>query len=229
MAQLRALRFIGLLLVAVLVLGAGTAVAVTAMSGGDANSATGTEVTPPQTVATLPSDVSAEVRDSFAVFRRPASSADRLDADLARRMRPIGANPDLARILVDAPDPRHRYYAVPGRADMLCFVDGTGSGSCLPASIAAVRGTLGSDECAFDLSEDEVLVYGLAPDGIDEVRLTARNGDVTRVTVADNMWKASVARRPADARPNTAEWVTRSGTPASYAIPYSPDVNLPCR
>ncbi|HEX7291594.1 MAG TPA: hypothetical protein VF250_10760, partial [Conexibacter sp.] len=106
----RKMRSLGMALAGVIVLAAGTAVAAVGTSGGDAGSVTGTEAAPPPAGAALPSAPPAAARDAFAVFRRPASAADRLDGELARRLRAIGANPDLARAVVQAGDARDRHY-----------------------------------------------------------------------------------------------------------------------
>ncbi|HEX7290800.1 MAG TPA: hypothetical protein VF250_06685, partial [Conexibacter sp.] len=114
-------------------------------------------------------------------------------------------------------------------ANLLCLVDGTGSGSCLPADVAAVRGTVSTDECATGAAPGEALVYGLVPDGVREVELTAPDGSATRADVGENLWKASVALTPSDRRPEAVGWVAPDGERVAYAIPYSPDANEPCR
>jgi hypothetical protein len=230
MKRPRKRRQLGIVLAAVLLFGVGTAVAAVAVSGDGDRSVTGTQVAPPTTSeAPAPSAVSANLQAAFSVFRRPAAPADAPDADLARRFRTIGANPDLARLLVASDTPQHRFYAVPGRADTLCLVDGTASGGCLPVEVAIERGTVGSDECAVDAPAGRILVYGLVPDGVDEVRLIAPDGSVSLASVPSNVWKTTVARSPAAARASKVGWTTRSGQEARYAIPYSPDVEEPCR
>lgn len=202
----------------VLLAGAGAAVAL------DGNEGTPKATTHAATTAPTPTEVPRAIATSFGVFREAPTAADAVGADLASRLRTLGANPSLARVVHRSVDARASTYVVPARDGMLCVLDGTASGGCLTAEHAIERGTVGTDECPRDLPDDFVNVHGLVPDGVESVDLRFFDGRIETEKVHSNLWSVDV---PRDDRPEVVSW-TRDGSRQVTTIPYSPDVKEPC-
>lgn len=206
---------------------AAAATATAAVTGGDApKDQVGTVESAPaqRLLAPPPSATPAAAKASFGVLRRAAVKADAPGASLADRFEAVGANPGLARLAINSATPSSRYFIVPGRNGTICMLDGTASGGCLPAEIAAQRGTIGANECPVGAGEDAIELYGSVPDGVARVTLAYADGRTRSVAVTSNAWSVQVARGD---RPVTVAW-SSGATESESAVPYSPDVELPC-
>jgi hypothetical protein len=203
------------------------AVAVGVVGGNDSAHVVGTVETGPQGPSGAgPTAIPEAALDAFGVLRRDAP-AD-VDETFALRLRTRDVPVDLVRLVIAGDDVRSRYYAVPGPGDTLCFVDGTDSGGCSPASSVAKVGIMGTDECPANAPRDIIAIYGLVPDGVTSVRLTSPDGTVRSAPVTNNGWYLALSRLPAEGRPAFATW-ERSGTESErQPVSWSPDVAIPC-
>jgi hypothetical protein len=122
------------------------------------------------------------VAPAYGVFDAPARAEDRPSAELRSKLERL----DVVQVRLAVASPR--LYATKRADGSVCLVDATGAGGCLDA--ASPWGMVGIDECE---PADEVLVYGLVPDGV-AVELGSPDGGSTPVDVERNGWSASVPR-----------------------------------
>jgi hypothetical protein len=145
-------------------------------------------------------------------------NADRVSALLAR----VGGNPNASRLLrVTRSD---RYFLVPGQGNV-CIVAGTGLTGCLPNEEAAGGQFIGTVECS--TPQGDIRIYGVVPDGVEEVALVARTGSRDAAAVESNMYEFVVPDSPAWGLPDMVTWDGAQGT-QSREVPLSPDVEQGC-
>jgi hypothetical protein len=152
----------------------------------------------------MPSEVQPALGRRFGVLRRDRRAGDTLPFSASRIVNDpdtpntSGSNGGLARDSGAGPDGA-RVFVAPGN-DALCLaVDAprpTGGdvamGGCADMKIAeAGRFVEGAYGGPFS-GPDEVLAYGLVPDGVDSVVLENGAGERRRVAVSGNVWAARV-------------------------------------
>jgi hypothetical protein len=138
------------------------------------------------------------MNDSFAIIARPRTAADEMPPPargvVVKGPGPDydGANPDLSRH-AGAHVGKMDFWVVPGN-DTICLVASAGQGGgggCTPTRFALAGGyshiTGGT---GFGTRPDDMVVYGLAHDGIDTVTLALSDG-TREVPVVDNVWAAA--------------------------------------
>ena len=210
--------------VALILLGVGGAVAV--VDGSAVGGATtGTTSSSPSSRPEIPNAVPDVVREAYGIFRRARSSRDEVSAQMEQKLALPGVNGALARLVVDGSSLQAQRYVAPGPDGTMCVVDGTASGSCMPADVFATDGTVSADECPSGLPGDQIVVSGIVPDAVKEVELVSPSGAV-QVAVKGNAWSYT-GSRAASGRIQHVIW-TSGDKQHERDVPYSPDVNRPC-
>jgi hypothetical protein len=142
-----------------------------------------------QPVASVPGDL----ESSFGVFRRPRGAHDVLPRSAAAfpatEPSPTGENTRYSRRAATLPA-GGALYVVPGDGAVCVFLAAApgGSGGCGPTG-RAIRGewTHASAGSAVGLGAGDQVIYGLSPDGVDNVRVDV-DGNRRTVVVEDNVW-----------------------------------------
>jgi hypothetical protein len=131
--------------------------------------------------------------DSFDAFRQPPAT------DLPARLRAFIAEPSTqTRFALDASqvraigDPSHPWYLMPGK-DSLCFHDADGGGSCTSIADAAA-GRLLVRLVAHEQSPGPSKLEGVAPDGVDSVRVTDLDGATHSAPVVNGTYTVTADR-----------------------------------
>jgi hypothetical protein len=157
-----------------------------------------------------------QLPELIAAFRRDQDAADRLPGNPVRALEQLGdarpgESPQLARRLETG---NGRIYAWP-EAGGVCYA-WSGSAGCTPTYVLADQGVVvglrvingGPDR------PEEVIVAGLARDGIQSVTLLFENGGPENVAVKDNGFIAYPSTIPMEVR-----WTDPGGTPGSRLLP----------
>lgn len=168
------------LVLAVVAIGAATAVAAVA-DGGDQSSPPGSEAV--QVDATEP-----EAAAAMAALRGDRVDGDALPPDVAEafgRRAAFGMNPDLSRRLIA--NTTHSVYAIPA-AGHVCMALTVGAGASVncprTTDLAAGRAAAGT----VTLEEGAIAIYGLVPDGVDSVTVDAGAARPTAIGVSNNAY-----------------------------------------
>jgi hypothetical protein len=191
---------------ALLTLGAASAAATALGASGNPPPASPTRAQ----VAEVPREAAAHLK----VLRSERDASDTFPARAAQIVldgpaNATGENIELTRRARSLPG-GGAAYAVPGNGTVCVFLTtGTGEqtiarGSCVPTAKASTgedyRVAAGPD---LGLDADQVLAYGIAPDGVDAVDIKTADGHQT-APVVNNVWTAAVpADRPTHATVGT--------------------------
>jgi hypothetical protein len=159
--------------------------------------------------ASARSDVTrSEAQERYAIFRRARTDADAmLTGPQLEKDDPAGMDPSEAR-LARSDEPGWRVWAIPA-ADGICVGGlppsmGSGYG---PASVCGGAETIADGVVATSgagpkgnrfFRPDEVVVFGLVPDGVAEVVIDLRDGASQRFPVKDNAFHADLAQPTRD-------------------------------
>jgi hypothetical protein len=152
------------------------------------------------------------LRGRLGVLQRPPTAADRIPPRLERTgMPPSGlVNPAHVRLALTDTVGR-RFYVLPtaitAAAPKPCAV---GAGSACVRAVGPDDRLLGQacdaastleDVPVFEVTRSEPpLAFGLAPDGVSDVVVTARSGPGGRYAVVANVWSGRMTFRPVEAR-----------------------------
>jgi hypothetical protein len=156
------------------------------------------------TPRSVPSQVQPAIGRRFRVLRRNRRVSDALPLSASKLVNDpdtpntSGSNGSLARDSGAGP-PGTRVFVAPGNDAVCVVVDAPGPeggdvamGGCADLQVAeAGRFVHGSYGGPFG-GPDEVLAYGLVPDGVDSVVLENGAGERRRVAVSGNVWAARV-------------------------------------
>lgn len=186
----------------------------------------------PSAPAPLPGEktvggVRPEAKAAFKVLRTSQRIVDKPDSTLSSQIANQNIDPGSLRLVVPSANKSSRFYVGTTAGGTVCLINGSGSGGCLPAEAAAQDGTIGTSECGPIAGHNRVAVYGLAPDGVDEIQLTSNGGTSDTVAVESNGW-LHISSIAADTRPATASWTDSAGKAHRLSISYSPDVGGGC-
>jgi hypothetical protein len=216
----------GIAIAAAVAAAAATTVAF-AEGGGESPRPPGSSGAPPAPPGAAPrvAAVSPDVRAAIAAFRRPGGPDDVLPADVAEYVKWSGyrgANGALARRV--ATDARGAAYLLPGEGVACLLLTGGGGATgplCrTPEELRSARGGPGviHSECEAASSDavprcSGATVFGLVPDGVEEVVVRLASGEALAEPVQRNVYVADV---PGD--PDAVEFVL-GGARVSQAAP----------
>jgi len=152
------------------------------------------------------------LRRAFSVFRRAATSIDRVPSDQTEALLGLGANPSLARAITVA---GARGFLVPTTTGLCLTLNG--SGGCTTTEVAVSGALVGTDICG-QAGQGQTTVYGLLPDGAGNVVLHFMDGSSEPVPLVDNAYGIQVPRTPL---PSRVTWAI-DGRERDVAVPGSP-------
>jgi hypothetical protein len=152
--------------------------------------------TTPEAIATAPaaapsaSPLAAQLGDRFSVLRGGAGQAPaNIPAELLEGLvRTYGAAPEHAH----AVSREGATVTVLPAATGACVTDGSVA-TCPPAETIAAGDLLAVTLCAPDLDAGRLRVFGLVPDGVQQVTVDGPDAEAAIVEVVDNVYVADVA------------------------------------
>jgi hypothetical protein len=161
--------------------------------------------------------VGAELEQSFGVLRQARRASDDPPAKVRGIGEPVRGNPALARRVGLAGS---EGYVVPG--DRAICLQGPVSGVCNTIEDALAGRAVAVDLCADDVPAGEVRLLGLAPDGVESVKINLDGGSFVSAPVNDNSYAAVTGGRP-----TSIEW-SNGTTDAVNPLPIPADFAADC-
>lgn len=165
--------------------------------------------------------IESDARQSMAVLREKRSAGDALRDDLAGRMNrraSFGLNPVLSRLAIK--NATHSIYVIPAREHVcVAFTDPVGAGLICPSTDDVARGNASPATAA--LETGGVAVFGVVPDGVDSVELSAGASEPIDVATEANVYYTVI---PSGTPLGSVSYVGPSG-PVKFPI-YDPALVL---
>jgi hypothetical protein len=144
--------------------------------------------TPPGDGITQVTSVQPDAATAMAVLDEPRGSGDQLGEGIAGRINThplFGVNPDLSRLAIGSAS--NSLYVVPGD-HYVCGVLTVGEGANFNCSQTSAIGDGQSGPATVILETGDIAVYGIVPDGEEEVAVATGTSDTASVYVTANAY-----------------------------------------
>lgn len=207
-------------------LSVGGAAVVSATGHGDAQQAANFAMASDSPARSAPVSAPSERLAALDVFKRGAQSGDQPPADLVfAEARSRGAQLTDARKVLD--NGAERAYALPVQGGVCLTSSSYVVQMCLPDAVVA--GDAGPDAlmgfqsvvCSPYMDPERLVVYGLIPSGVENLRFVRADGSTVGVPVETNFAYYSLAK--GDVQPVSATWQNATGQTFSGLLPMPAD------